>query len=171
MDGGYCRHPRSPQPCLCAPPGLDRAGYAALLEARRAAHVKAWREGASIADDPGKALRMAVFFESCELSEFWADGDPSFTPPRVPRESPEARTARIRASRERRLREAQDRVDGYERTHPINEHGVSTGPSVADNNWRNRQSAENRELDSWKQYEKDIKTIRHLTGLLNKETK
>lgn len=34
-----------PEQCLCAPPGITRAGYAALLEQRRAAHVSAWREG------------------------------------------------------------------------------------------------------------------------------
>lgn len=99
----------------------------------------------------------------------------SSTPPpapvkRAPRESPEERKARIRLSRERRLREARDRVDAYERTHPINEHGVRTGPSVAANNYVHRNAAVDREIDSWRQYEKDIKEIRHLTGLLEKET-
>ncbi len=89
---------------------------------------------------------------------------------REPKESPENRRERIRLSRERRLREARDRVDAYERAHPINEHGVRTGPSVADNNWRNRQAAENRELSAWVGYQADIKTIRHLTGLIEKET-
>ena len=98
----------------------------------------------------------------------------SSTPPpapvkREPAESPAERAQRIRASRERRIREAQDRVDAYERTHPINEHGVRTGPSVADNNWRHRQSHVDRETDSWAAYQKDIKTIRHLTGLIEKE--
>lgn len=88
---------------------------------------------------------------------------------REPKESPENRRERIRLSRERRLREARDRVDAYERAHPINEHGVRTGPSVADNNWRNRQAAENRELSAWVGYQADIKTIRHLTGLIEKE--
>lgn len=37
-----------PEQCLCAPPGITRAGYAALLEQRRAAHVEAWREGAGM---------------------------------------------------------------------------------------------------------------------------
>ena len=88
---------------------------------------------------------------------------------REPKESPENRRERIRLSRERRLREARDRVDAYERAHPINEHGVRTGPSVADNNWRNRRAAENRELSAWLGYQADIKTIRHLTGLIEKE--
>ena len=88
---------------------------------------------------------------------------------RAPKEAPENRRERIRLSRERRLREARDRVDAYERAHPINEHGVRTGPSVADNNWRNRQAAENRELSAWVGYQADIKTIRHLTGLIEKE--
>ena len=89
---------------------------------------------------------------------------------RAPKESPEGREARIRASRERRLREARDRVDAYERRHPINEHGVRTGPSVAANNYVHRNAVVARELDSWRQYEKDIKEIRHLTGLIEKET-
>ena len=88
---------------------------------------------------------------------------------REPKESPENRRERIRLSRERRLREARDRVDAYERAHPINEHGVRTGPSVADNNWRNRRAAENRELSAWLGYQADIKTIRHLTGLIDEE--
>lgn len=98
----------------------------------------------------------------------------SSTPPpapvkREPAESPAERAQRIRASREHRIREAQDRVDAYERRHPINEHGVRTGPSVAGNNWRHRQSAVDRELDSWATYQKDIQSIRHLTGLIEKE--
>lgn len=98
----------------------------------------------------------------------------SSTPPpapvkRAPKESPEERKARIRVSRERRLREARDRVDAYERTHPINEHGVRTGPSVADNNWRHRQAHVDRDLDDWNAYQADIKEIRRLTGLIEKE--
>ena len=88
---------------------------------------------------------------------------------RAPKETPAERRARIRASRERRLREARDRVDAYERTHPINEHGVRTGPSVADNNWRVRQSAVDRDVALWRQYEHDTKIIRYLTKLLDKE--
>lgn len=94
---------------------------------------------------------------------------PTATVKREPKESPEDRRARIRASRERRLREAQDRVDKYERAHPINEHGVRTGPSMADNNWRHRQAHVYRDLDDWRRYQADIKTIRHLTGLMEKE--
>ena len=89
---------------------------------------------------------------------------------REPKESPEHRRERIRLSRERRLREARDRVDAYERRHPVNEHGVRTGPSVAANNYVHRNAAVDREIDSWRQYEKDIKEIRHLTGLIEKET-
>ena len=96
------------------------------------------------------------------------------TPPpapvkRTPKESLEVRKARIRASRERRIREARDRVDAYERAHPINEHGVRTGPSVADNNWRNRQAHVYRDLDDWRAHRADVKEIRRLTGLLAKE--
>lgn len=95
----------------------------------------------------------------------------SSTPPpapvkREPAESPAERAQRIRASRERRIREAQDRVDAYERTHPANEHGVRTGPSVADNNWRHRQAGVDRDVAAWHTYQQDIKTIRHLAGLL-----
>lgn len=88
---------------------------------------------------------------------------------RAPKETPAERRARIRASRERRIREARDRVDAYERRHPINEHGVRTGPSVAANNYRHRNAAVDRELDSWATYQKDIQSIRHLTGLIEKE--
>lgn len=90
--------------------------------------------------------------------------------PRAPKEAPAERARRIRASRESRIREAQDRVDAYERAHPINEHGVRTGPSVADNNWRNRQAHVDRDLDDWNAYQADVKEIRHLTGLIDKET-
>lgn len=90
--------------------------------------------------------------------------------PRAPKEAPTERARRIRASRERRLRKARDRVDAYERTHPINEHGVRTGPSVAANNYRHRNAAVDRELDSWTRYQKNIQSIRHLTGLIEKET-
>ena len=89
--------------------------------------------------------------------------------PRAPKEAPAERARRIRASRERRLREARDRVDAYERRHPINEHGVRTGPSVAGNNWRHRQSRVDRDIADWHTYQADIKTIRHLTGLNEKE--
>lgn len=44
----YCRTPQAPGPCLCAPPGITRAGYAALLERCRAANVDreidAWKQ-------------------------------------------------------------------------------------------------------------------------------
>ena len=106
-----------------------------------------------------------------EAHELALDSTPPPAPvKRAPKETPEDRRARIRASRERRLREARDRVDAYERRHPINEHGVRTGPSVAANDWRHRQSRVDRELDSWTRYQKDIKEIRHLTGLIEKET-
>ena len=106
-----------------------------------------------------------------EAHELALDSTPPPAPePRAPKEAPAERARRIRASRESRIREAQDRVDAYERTHPINEHGVRTGPSVAANDWRHRQSRVDRELDSWTRYQKDIKEIRHLTGLIEKET-
>ena len=89
--------------------------------------------------------------------------------PRAPKEAPAERARRIRASRERRIREAKDRVDAYERRHPINEHGVRTGPSVAGNNWRHRQSRVDRDIADWHTYQADIKTIRHLTGLIEKD--
>ena len=97
------------------------------------------------------------------------------TPPpapvkRAPKETPAERAQRIRASRERRIREAKDRVDAYERRHPINEHGVRTGPSVASNNWRHRQAGVDRDVTAWNTYQKDIKEIRRLTGLIEKET-
>ena len=107
-----------------------------------------------------------------EAHELALDSTPPPAPvKRAPKETPEDRRARIRASRERRIREARDRVDAYERRHPINEHGVRTGPSVAANDWRHRQARVNAEIDAAVQYEKDQKTARHLTGLLAKENK
>ena len=105
-----------------------------------------------------------------EAHELALDSTPPPAPvKRAPKETPEDRRARIRASRERRLREARDRVDAYERRHPINENGVRTGPSVAANNYRHRNAAVDRELDSWATYQKDIQSIRHLTGLIEKD--
>ena len=105
-----------------------------------------------------------------EAHELALDSTPPPAPvKRAPKETPADRRARIRASRERRLRAARDRVDAYERTHPINEHGVCTGPSVADNNWRNRRAHVYRDLDDWRTYQEDVKEIRHLTGLMKKE--
>ena len=88
---------------------------------------------------------------------------------RTPKESLEVRKARIRLSRERRLREARDRVDAYERRHPINEHGVRTGPSVAANDWRHRQSRVDRDVTDWLQYQNDVKAVQRLLGLLKSE--
>ncbi|WP_406019297.1 hypothetical protein OH783_01695 [Kocuria rhizophila] len=106
-----------------------------------------------------------------EAHELALDSTPPPAPaPRAPKESSAERARRIRASRERRLREARDRVDAYERRHPINEHGVRTGPSVAANNYVHRNAAVDRELDSWVTYQKDIQSIRRLTGLIEKET-
>lgn len=106
-----------------------------------------------------------------EAHELALDSTPPPAPvKRAPKETPAERRARIRLSRERRLREARDRVDAYERRHPINEHGVRTGPSVAANNYVHRNAAVDRETDAWRQYEKDIQSIRHLTGLIEKET-
>lgn len=105
-----------------------------------------------------------------EAHELALDSTPPPAPvKRAPKETPAERRARIRLSRERRLREARDRVDAYERRHPINEHGVRTGPSVAANNYVHRNAAVDRELDSWATYQKDIQSIRHLTGLIEKE--
>ena len=105
-----------------------------------------------------------------EAHELALDSTPPPAPePRAPKEAPAERARRIRASRERRLREARDRVDAYERRHPINEHGVRTGPSVAGNNWRHRQARVDRDIADWHTYQADIKTIRHLTGLIEKE--
>ena len=105
-----------------------------------------------------------------EAHELALDSTPPPAPvKRAPKETPEDRRARIRASRERRLREARDRVDAYERRHPINEHGVRTGPSVASNNWRHRQAGVDRDVTAWHAYQQDIKTIRHLTGLLKED--
>ena len=105
-----------------------------------------------------------------EAHELALDSTPPPQPAkREPKESPENRRERIRLSRERRLREARDRVDAYERAHPINEHGVCTGPSVADNNWRNRQAHVDRDLDDWNAYQADVKEIRRLAGLIEKE--
>lgn len=105
-----------------------------------------------------------------EAHELALDSTPPPAPePRAPKEAPAERARRIRASRERRLREARDRVDAYERRHPINEHGVRTSPSTANNDWRRRNAAVDRELDSWATYQKDIQSIRHLTGLIEKE--
>ena len=105
-----------------------------------------------------------------EAHELALDSTPPPAPePRAPKEAPAERARRIRASRERRLREARDRVDAYERAHPINEHGVRTGPSVAGNNWRHRQAHVYRDLDDWRAYQADVKEIRHLTGLIDEE--
>ena len=105
-----------------------------------------------------------------EAHELALDSTPPPAPvKREPAESTAERAQRIRASRERRIREAKDRVDAYERTHPANEHGVRTGPSVAGNNWRHRQAGVDRDVTAWHGYQQDIKTIRHLTGLLKED--
>lgn len=161
----HCRHPHSTTPCLCAWPGITPIEYTGLLEARRTAHVTAYRAGANMSTDPGAAHRMADYLQDAPAHHFWAEGDPQPTITRTPAETPDQRAARIRASRERRIREARDRMDAYERTHPINEHGVHTGPSVASNNWRHRHAAVDRELAAWRQYQEDIKTIRHLNAI------
>lgn len=144
---------------------------AELVQAR-AAHEAA--EHGRVEFAPWVVALMAQRVTELELRLRHARDPEACEPPapakRAPKESPEDRRARIRASRERRLREARDRVDAYERTHPANEHGVRTGPSVADNNWRHRQAHVDRELDSWATYQKDIQSIRHLTGLIEKET-
>lgn len=147
----------------------QRAEYAALLEQRRAAHVRAWREGAGMAYDPASALRLADYFESCEPHHFWVEGDPVFVPEREPSESKRERAARIKRSREARLRAAVERIEAYEQDHPVNGHGVRTGPSTASNNYRHRAANVDRELNAWKQYQKDVKAVQRLLGLLKSE--
>lgn len=123
-----------------------------------------------MAYDPASALRLADYFESCEPHHFWVEGDPVFTPEREPGESKPERAARLKQSRERRLRAAVERIEAYEATHPVNGHGVRTGPSTASNNYRHRQANVDREIDAYKQYEKDKKTAAHLRGLLKERT-
>lgn len=147
----------------------QRAEYAALLEQRRAAHVEAWREGAGMAYDPASALRLAEYFESCEPHHFWVEGDPVFTPEREPSESKPERAARIKRSRERRLRAAVERSEAYEATHPVNAHSVRTGPSVASNNYRHRVANVDRDVTDWLQYQNDVKAVQRLLGLLKSE--
>ena len=121
-----------------------------------------------MAYDPASALRLAEYFESCEPHHFWAEGDPVFTPEREPSESKPERAARLKQSRERRLRAAVERIEAYEATHPVNAHGVRTGPSTASNNYRHRAANVNREINAWKQYQKDIGEVSKLRNLLKK---
>ena len=148
----------------------QRAEYAALLEQRRAAHVEAWREGAAMAYDPASALRLAEYFESCEPHHFWVEGDPVFTPEREPCETKPERAARLKQSRERRLRAAVERIEAYEATHPVNGHGVRTGPSTAANNYRHRAANVDREINAYRQYEKDQTTAANMRRLLKEST-
>lgn len=161
----YCRHPGAPVACLCAWPGITPGEYADLLEVRRAQHVAAYEAGAAMSTDPDAAHRMADYFKGAPAHVFWADGDPQATVTRASAETPEQRAARIRASRIRRLETVQARIVAYEAAHP----DATLGPSVASNNWRQRQSRVNTEIDAAVQYEKDQKTARHLTGLIEKE--
>lgn len=161
----HCRHSGSLVACLCAWPGITPGEYADLLEARRAAHVAAYEAGAAMSTDPAAAHRMADYFRTAPAHDFWAEGDPQPTITRTPFETPEQRAARIRASRLQRLENAQARIAEYEAAHP----DTMLGPSVASNNWRHRQARVNTEIDAAVQYEKDQKTARHLTGLIEKE--
>lgn len=162
----YCRTPKAPGPCLCAWPSITPDEYAQLLEVRRVHVVAQYREGARIAYDPASALRLAEYFESCGPHHFWVEGDPVFTPEREPSESKSERAARIKRSRERRLRAAVERIRAYEQDHPVNGHGIRTGPSVAANNYRHRAANVNRDLDAWKQYEQDQQTAANMRRLL-----
>lgn len=119
-----------------------------------------------MADDPASALRLADYFESCEPHHFWVEGDPVFTSEREPSESKRERAARLKQSRERRLRAAAERIEEYEATHPVNEHGVRTSPSTAANNWRHRAANVNREINAWKQYKQDQQTAANMRRLL-----
>ena len=161
----HCRHPRSTVPCLCAWPGITPTEYADLLEARRAAHVAAYEAGAARYTEPDAARRMADYLRTAPAHDFWAEGDPSPTITRTPVETPGQRAARIRASRIRRLKTVQARIAAYEAAHP----DTTLGPSVASNNWRQRQARVNTEIDAAAQYEKDQKTARRLAGLIEKE--
>ena len=161
----HCRHTRSPVACLCAWPGITPGEYADLLEARRAQHVAAYEAGAAMSTDPAAAHRMADYFKGAPAHVFWAEGDPQPAVTRTPVETPGQRKARIRSSRIRRLETVQARIADYEAAHP----DTTLGPSVASNNWRNRQARVNAEIDAAVQYEKDQKTARHLTGLIEKD--
>lgn len=161
----HCRHTRSPAACLCAWPGITPDEYDDLLEARRAQHVVAYEAGAAMSTDPDAAHRMADYFQDAPAHVFWAEGDPQPTVTRTPTETPGQRAARIRASRLRRLETVQARIAAYEAAHP----DATLGPSVASNNWRHRQARVNTEIDAAIQYEKDQKTARHLTGLIEKD--
>lgn len=165
----YCRTPQAPGPCLCAWPSITPDEYAQLLEARRVHVVSQYRVGARIAYNPASALRLAEYFESCEPHHFWVEGDPVFTPEREPRETKPERAARLKQSRETRLRAAVERIRAYEATHPVNGPGVRTGPSMASNNYRNRAANVNRELDTWKQYEQDQQTAVNMRRLLKEK--
>ena len=161
----HCRHPGSQVACLCAWPGITPGEYADLLEARRARHVTAYEAGAAMSTDPAAAHRMADYFKGAPAHVFWAEGDPQPSITRTPVETPGQRAARIRASRIRRLETVQARISAYEAAHP----DTTLGPSVASNNWRHRQARVNSEIDAAAQYEKDQKTARHLTGLIEKD--
>lgn len=161
----YCRTPQAPGPCLCAWPSITPDEYAQLLEARRAHVVAQYREGARIADDPDAAHRMTDYFKGAPAHVFWAEGDPQPKVTRTPTETPGQREARIRSSRIRRLETVQARIAAYEAAHP----DTTLGPSVASNNWRHRQARVNTEIGAAVQYEKDQKTARHLTGLIEKD--
>ncbi|MCT1880518.1 hypothetical protein M3C26_06900 [Kocuria rhizophila] len=142
-----------------------------LEDAREELHrVRDWR-------GPGGAMFKPWVIAAAEQKVVEAElaVEAAHTPPppvpvkRAPKEAPAERARRIRASRERRLREARDRVDAYERRHPINEHGVRTGPSVAANDWRHRQSRVDRDVTDWLQYQNDVKAVQRLLGLLKSE--
>lgn len=122
-----------------------------------------------MAYDPASALRLAEYFESCEPHHFWVEGDPVFTPEREPGESKSERAARLKQSRERRLRAAVERAEAYEQDHPVNAHGVRTGPSTASNNYRHLAANVDRDLDDWKQYEKDQQTAANMRRLLKEK--
>lgn len=122
-----------------------------------------------MAYDPASALRLADYFESCEPHHFWTEGDPVFTPEHEPRETKSERAARLKQPRERRLRAAVERIEAYEATHPVNEHGVRAGTSMASNNWRIREANVNREINAWKQYEQDQQTAANMRWLLKEK--
>lgn len=164
----HCRHPRSPAPCLCAWPEITPTEYQALLERRRTQHVAAYEAGADLSTDPDAARRMAAYFQTCEPHHFWADGDPDFTAPRTPTETPAQRKARIHASRVRRLARARTTAarlaTEFEATKPL-DHGELSIPGRAG------ATITDTALDRWRAYQAAQTTARRLTGLLAKENK
>ena len=165
----YCRTPQAHGPCLCAWPGITPDEYAQLLEVRRAHVAAQYREGARIAYDPASAHRMADWFQDCHPQHLHAEGDPVFITPQVktrPRRDP-AEMARVREwKRRRRIERARATVarlaPEFETTKPL-DHGELSIPGRAG------KTTTDAALDRWRTYQAAQATIRHLTGLIEKE--